>query len=213
MDGVYKSFHATELCRAYGVYNSRFKENHTHYQYVYHSAGMNEVLISRPWKEERDGWNAVCCTVTMDGKEQQLWIEVPSPYGKYLVTERADAFLVAALPMIARRGGRVRVEAPVSGMLLHNLRNLLSPCMPLLDSGFSELQIEAVAEETMMHPHGQHYVGTGCSCGVDSVASYLMNSCHNNTPEEICVDTLMFFDGGQHDDLDHDLPLEITAVP
>ena len=170
---------------------------------------MNEVLISRPWKEERNGWSAVCCTVTMDGKGQQLWIEVPSPYGMYLVTERADAFLVAALPMIARRGGRVRVEAPVSGMLLHNLRNLLSPCMPLLDSGFSELHIEAEAEETMMHPHGQHHVGTGCSCGVDSIASYLMNSRHNNTPEEICVDTLAFFDGGQHDDLDHDLPLEM----
>lgn len=166
------------------------------------------TIISRPWKEDRGDWTAVCSRITMDDKEHLLWFEVPSAYSQYLVTERADAFLVAALPMIARRGGKACVEAPVSGCLLHNLRNLLSPCLPLMDSELSQLSIQAVADEATVHPREQHHVGTGCSCGVDSIASYLMNSRHNNTPPEMCVDTLTFFDSGQHDDLDHDRPIE-----
>ena len=177
----------------------------------YNAFRMKEVFISRPYVEERGDWVAVCSTVTLDGVENKLWFEVPSTYAKYLVVERADAFLVAALPMIARRGGRVRVEAPISSMLLHNLRNLLSPCMPLLSSEFSELSIEAEANDAMMHPYDQFHVGTGCSCGVDSMASYRTYSEHNNTPREMLIDNLVFFDGGQHDDVSPSEPLEVKV--
>lgn len=77
------------------------------------------------------GAATLSCPITFDGENHEMWLSVPEQYAPYMVHERADAFLVVMLPLITRRGGKVRVEAPVSAHLLHNLRHLLSPAMPM----------------------------------------------------------------------------------
>lgn len=134
------------------------------------------------------------CSIRFDGEEHLMTISVPAAYGQYLVHERADAFLVVMLPLVARRGGHVKVHAPVSAYLLHNLRHLLSPALPLYSSLFHPLEIEAEADDTEFH--GTH-VGTGCSCGVDSLATVLTYT-EPGTPASMKVDTLCFFNAGAH---------------
>lgn len=155
------------------------------------------VTIGRPMLKVESGAATLSCPITFDGEDHEMWLSVPEQYAPYMVHERADAFLVVMLPLIARRGGKVRVEAPISAHLLHNLRHLLSPAMPMYSNLWHSLEIEAVPDATDFRSGGEQHVGCGCSCGVDSLATVLEYT-EPHTPSSMRVDTLCFFNAGAH---------------
>ena len=145
-----------------------------------------------------EGDTVLTFPLLIDGQSRKLTYTVSPEYAKYLVTERADAALVAMLPLVTRRTGEVKVHAPISAELLHNLRHILSPILPLYHPSYKPLSIEAEADETCFRRAGVNHIGTGCSCGVDSLATIYTYSKRTMTPESLRVDTLTFFDAGSH---------------
>lgn len=173
---------------------------------------MREIRISKPYFEHcSDGGRIVANIITYTGEQHKLWYKVEEKYICKLVYERADAFLVGLIPYISYHGGKVVSEAPISTHLLHNLRHLLSPILPNFHPKFSPLDIEAPSDDSVFCVDSSFNVGTGCSCGIDSMstlATYLEDDGNekkikqNTVPLSLRVNTLAFFDVGSHENLD-----------
>lgn len=160
---------------------------------------MHETRIGLPRIERtnNDCIRLVANISLPNGGNQNLWFETSASNANYIVHERSDAFLVGLIPFIARNGGKVTCDAPVSGHLLHNLRNLLSPVLPEFHPDLSPLQIDAPCDFTVLNEAYKTHVGTGCSCGIDSMAT-IYTYTTPDTPPSMRIDTLTFFDVGSH---------------
>lgn len=140
---------------------------------------MNRTLhISQPQVSRHDGKVRLSAIVTMESK-QTLWIEFDEAYAEYVCWERSDAFLLAVLPIAMRRGLDIECEAPIGEELFYQLREYLLPALNKGDRRMYDVEIKAMVDT--MRYHGVA-VGTGISCGIDSLYSIFraMNSEYPN---------------------------------
>ena len=101
------------------------------------------------------------------GDVRPLWVEVDACYGQYLCAERSDAFLIGLLHYAMCNHYDVVCEAPVTAEILLRFRTVLIPALVHNSRVMHETQIEApVATEPIPNAGA---VGTGLSCGVDSL--------------------------------------------
>lgn len=80
---------------------------------------------------------------------------------------RADAFLIGLLNFAQRERLDIVCEAPVTARLLYQIRTYLIPSLARNSKVLYETRIEAPMDDTPMANAGG--VGTGISCGVDSL--------------------------------------------
>ena len=125
-----------------------------------------KLLIKGSYIEENNGLYRMTTPIIENGKEYTVYIEVEKEYAQYLTPERADAQVFLALPVAVREGYDIYCETPVTEMFLHNLNEILIPHLALGDSRIHKIQIHARTDDT---PIGGKAVGTGISCGVDSL--------------------------------------------
>ena len=106
-------------------------------------------------------------TICYDGQMRTLWFEVPTEYGKYLCHERGDAFVVGLLPIAMRDHMDIQCDVPVTDELLYQIRTYLIPSIAKHSTVLSAPVIDAPIAEGALDNIGA--VGTGLSCGVDSL--------------------------------------------
>ncbi len=127
-----------------------------------------QMHIGRP-RIERNG-ERVRLIADIDlgnGDVRPLWAEVDACYGKYLCTERSDAFLIGLLHYAMLNHYDVACEAPVTAEILFRLRTVLIPALVHNSRVMYATRIEApIATESIPNDGA---VGTGLSCGVDSL--------------------------------------------
>lgn len=126
----------------------------------------NYIHIGRPIIENLPDVDRITCIIDESGKEYTLYAEVEKEYGQYLCTERSDAYLCLVLPIALREGYDIYCDMPVTERLLHNFQEILIPHLCLGDSRLKEITIHADTDNV---PIGGGGVGTGISCGVDSL--------------------------------------------
>lgn len=126
----------------------------------------NYIHIGTPFIESLPEVDRINCVIDENGKEYTLYAEVEKEYGQYLCTERSDAYLCLTLPIALREGYDIYCEVPVTERLLHNFQEILIPHLCMGDSRLHEITIHAETDNT---PLGGEGVGTGISCGVDSL--------------------------------------------
>ena len=126
----------------------------------------NYIRIGAPSLEELQDVTRINCVIDENGKEYTLYAEVEKEYGQYLCTERADAYLCLTLPIALRENYDIYCDVPVTERLLHNFQEILIPHLCMGDSRLHEITIHAETDNT---PLGGEGVGTGISCGVDSL--------------------------------------------
>jgi hypothetical protein len=119
--------------------------------------------------ERNDKSRVVCDLEISVGDEppsstKKLFFEVPKEYGKYLVWERCDAFVVLLLHTALTEGYDIRSDVPMSSDLYFNVTEYLLP--PLVKNGPRDIRIIADVAPPLECGKG---VGTGLSCGVDSL--------------------------------------------
>jgi len=131
----------------------------------------NEIVIGAPRIELADGHCRLVADVRIPSRRTggqdslALFLEVPCEYGDYLTVDRCDAFLVGLVHYALYHGLDVRCEAPVSVELHYHLTETL--ISGLTDKGCCPIQINAdLAEGVLTNAEA---VGTGISCGVDSM--------------------------------------------
>ena len=132
------------------------------------------IVINRPKVEKLRDKARLSSQISIDDTENYtIWFEVEQKYSKYLVEEKADAFLVAVLPfaMMAQKDIRI-VGVPVSEMLYWNLTHEYIPALCKYSEIYNNISINTDITNEKYNACG---VGTGFSAGVDSFYTVLRN--------------------------------------
>ena len=105
--------------------------------------------------------------IEVDGQTKTVWFEVDKKYGKYLCYERCDAFLVGLLHYAICNDHDIRCLSPLSEDLYYQIDTYI---INALNKGnkqfFRKIKIFADIEPNVENAGA---VGTGISCGIDSL--------------------------------------------
>ena len=105
--------------------------------------------------------------ITIDGIRKQVWFSVDKEYESYLCYERSDAYVIAVLNYAMRNGHDIICEAPITEDLYYNIDKYLIDALVQYNKNFYRTKIEAPITNVRLRCAGA--VGTGISCGVDSL--------------------------------------------
>lgn len=132
------------------------------------------ITIHKPTIRTENGKSRLESSVSIDNFSGVLWFEVESKFGPYLCHERGDAFLVALLNYAMRNGHDITSEAPIGEDLYYRLSTDLIPALANNSKVLHLTKITAAVDSSIL-PNAQA-VGTGISCGVDSLHAVAQES-------------------------------------
>lgn len=125
------------------------------------------IKIEKPFIENDDKYATLNSYITIDGEKKLLWFKVGIEYKNYLCYERGDAFLIAVLNYAQRNRHDIQIEAPITEELLYNIETYLLDSLTKYNPDFYRPIIKAEISSEVLENAGA--VGTGISCGVDSL--------------------------------------------
>lgn len=125
------------------------------------------IKIGKP-QVSSDALTATLFTnITIDGVTKEVWFKVDKKYKEYLCYERGDAYVIAVLNFAMRNHHDIVSEAPLSEDLYYNIDKYLVDAVVQYNKDFYRPQITAEVASEPLPCAGA--VGTGISCGVDSL--------------------------------------------
>ena len=138
------------------------------------------INIGIPKIETRDGASILSACVEVDGEVNNLWISVNSRYEKFLCFERSDAFVLGMLHFAMKYGHDIKCLVPMTDRLYEQITDQFLPAFAKINKlsrkkglgGGWDVRIIAPLAKEIDHPADGVAVGTGCSCGVDSMHVY-----------------------------------------
>ena len=129
------------------------------------------ITIKRIWTEDflsRDkkrGGVRLTCEFTINKWKHKLFIECEDKWKKYLLTERADAFVILLLPIAMREKHDIASYLPITKALKQHLEESFIPKLVAGDKTIYHTRILCETEDELI---GGKAVGTANSLGVDS---------------------------------------------
>lgn len=132
--------------------------------------------------------------VEWQSDDSGLWFAVPKEYEPYLCADRGDAFVVALIWYAMVTGSDIKSEVSVSSQLAFSIQHLLIPALMKEEKGYSR-HINLICETTTDIYSNNVGVGTGMSCGVDSLYTMQLYS-NDNMPSEYKLTHLAYFNMG-----------------
>lgn len=188
------------------------------------------IIISKPWKEITENNAYLMADVRIPDSAAQAWIEfsksvkndfsyIDSDYLEYisgqkiritfkvdkvfyegLCTDRMDAFIAAMLYYAMVVGEDIESEGPVSEELLFKLNYILIPTLCNKETGFKKILINAKPIRKRLSNKG--YVGTGMSCGIDSLHTMWLHT-QADMYEDYRLTHLTYFNVGSDRNIDY----------
>ena len=122
------------------------------------------ITVNKPYITKSGSRSRCNCDISVDGENRTVWFEVDEEYEQYLVTERADAYVVGLLHWCMLHGHDIKCLAPVTDELLYNITTILIPSLAKYAKDLNAVKIEAGTAPALPGKE----IGTGCSCGIDS---------------------------------------------
>lgn len=130
---------------------------------------MTELVIESLRKEN----DRLICSVIEDGKRKDIWVEVEPEFVPFLCDDRADGFFIICLYRAIKEGWNLRSLVPVSERLWYQATTYL---LELYSRIFSKDIIKVDAPIISTPLQEGFAVGTGISCGVDSLYTVYTHS-------------------------------------
>ncbi len=138
-----------------------------------------QIILEKPYLEKDGDSVKLCAEVTYHRKKQVLYFSVEQEYGKYLVEDRLDAFLISFLTVAMREQADIVCKAPISRRLFYQLVHYLIPIMSSTMEVFHPIKI--ISEPTDVPIEIGDAVATGWTGGVDSLYT-VMNHLKSKDP-------------------------------
>lgn len=129
------------------------------------------LTIMKPYIEDLDNKTRCICNIDVDGDQRTVWFEVDNKYRDYLVTERADAYVIGLLHWCMLNNHDIKCEVPTTDELLYNIKTILIPSLSKANPQLNRIDIFS----EMDIPLNGKEIGTGCSCGIDSFDAIYMH--------------------------------------
>jgi len=131
------------------------------------------IRIGEPRVIESGNKARLICDILVDEKKKEIFLEVDLGYGKYLCTERADAYLIVLFYYAMRNGHDIVCDSPVTEDLYYQITEYLIPV--LIEKGRGILKNITINCQTASNIENAGAVVTGLTCGVDSFHAILNN--------------------------------------
>lgn len=128
------------------------------------------IIIDTPHIVDVDNHKRLIADISIDGDSHKLWFEVESEYGDYLCDERSDAFVLAMMQYAFLTGHDIKSIAPMTDRLYEQLSEQFLPAF--CKANKLTINIFAPVAPEVAHPVDGCRIGTGLSCGVDSLHVY-----------------------------------------
>ena len=106
-----------------------------------------------------------------DGVVRPLWVRVEKRFSDFLCFERSDAFVLGLLHYAMKAGQDIESECAMTDRLYEQITDQFLPAYSKIN-GIREIRIDVPQLPEVQHPQDGDAVGTGCSCGVDSMHVY-----------------------------------------
>lgn len=126
-----------------------------------------------------------------------LWFETDKEYKNYLTPEKSDAFVVGLLWIAIRNNKDIVVKGPMSEKLYYSLNNQLIPLIALIYKKYNPIRIHCENLDSSKLKNHQG-VGTGLSCGVDSLHTFVMHESKITPPHYKVTHFTNFNVGSNH---------------
>lgn len=154
------------------------------------------LTIYQPEKVNINGKVRLQAKFEFAGAENVLWYETDEKFGRYMTTERIDAFLVGLLWLGIRNGVNIKVNGPLSAKLFYGLNHYL---IPLIAQIYRYKPIQVQCDYLISNPlPNEGAVGTGLSCGIDSLCT-IYEHLDKGVPENYKITHLTFFNTGSNE--------------
>ena len=157
------------------------------------------IKIEKPFISQEEGKSVLNVYVSIDENRKKVWFKVDEKYGQYLCYERGDAFLIAVLNYAMRHGHDIVSEAPITEDLIYNIETYLIDGLVDYNPSFYRPQITTDTASEPLPNAGA--VGTGISCGVDSL--HVLACEQNKRFPKHCITHLTFNNVGSHGEGEH----------
>lgn len=126
------------------------------------------LKIGKPYLTNTETHTRLCADVSRDGEVKTLWFEVQKEFEKFLCPERSDAFVVGLLHYAMRKGHDIESIAPMTDRMYEQLTEQFLPAYFKINR-MRGVRICCPVAPEVDHFDGEAGVGTGVSCGVDSM--------------------------------------------
>ena len=122
-----------------------------------------------------------------------LWFATPIEYKDYLCIDRSDAFIVAMLWYAMITGSDIEYVVPMSERMNFSIQEYLIPALCTQEKGYRRIRL--IGPTTDIPYKSVHAVGTGMSCGVDSIYT-LQEYSKLSIPEKYRLTHLTYYNMG-----------------
>lgn len=133
------------------------------------------IHIKAPVVSRSQGRVRLSADIDVGGRSNTLWFEVEEAYGRFLCHERSDAFALAMLQYALIHHEDMTCETPMTDRLYEQLTEQFLP--PFCKINALSTKINSSVAPEVDHPEDGMRVGTGISCGVDSLH---VHACHSD---------------------------------
>lgn len=154
---------------------------------------MEKMIISKSFREKIGNNVRTCSMIKSDKEDYKLWFEIENKYENYISDECEDAFLIAILPYAIKKELDIEIEGKISERLYYQITTYL---IPMLCRAFNKRIINVETDIDNNCYNTQNAVGTGISCGVDSL--YTIQKHYNRINKNYNVTHLTFFNAGSN---------------
>jgi hypothetical protein len=165
------------------------------------------MVIHPPTVEERDGEVQVAARIETARGERALWFAIPATHGE-AISDRADAFVAAALPVAMALGEDIEVRGRVSPRLIHGTRQYQHVLAAWGRGGRRIVEVRGDEVEAPTAGERGAWVASSFSGGVDSF--YTLRRHHGAGREPLAayrITHALFVNG-----FDNDFDLDDTGL-
>jgi len=131
------------------------------------------IFLHRPYIKKEKKTSRLVFDITIDDMEKQVWFEVDSKYAKYLCEDRVDAIFVGLLSYALRKGHSIKSDSYLTEDILFQVKEYLIPSLVKHGKALKDISIDIKTKPAVDNIGA---VGTGCSCGVDSIHAFVTKS-------------------------------------
>ena len=128
------------------------------------------IILNKPYIKKEKNKSRLVFDFKIDEDKKQIWFEVNNEYSKYLSDDRVDAIVIGLLNYAMKNNHDIKSDSYITEELLYKLKTYLIPSLSKNAEGLHNINIDIKTIETSSTANG---VGTGCSCGIDSMHAIL----------------------------------------
>lgn len=171
------------------------------------------IRLHRPKAETLNDRTRLSCVIDIAGDKRTAYIELHNCDQACFCDDICDGFLVSILLLAMKNREDIVCDVPVSRRLLYQLTTFMMPFLAHINKELTPINI--VAEPYCAQIESKGRVGTGISCGVDSLAAIYDETEGKRQCNDYAVNTLVYLNAGHYgtDENAHAVWEQYAALP